>query len=77
MADLKSKEQILESQLNRYLLKVLDISHGTDVVQVCLERAMDEYAKQQCLEFEKYLLKTDIAYESVYTAFLENLNRQK
>lgn len=52
-----------------------DLHHSYSITTVL--DAMDEYAKQQCLEFEKYLLKTNIAYESVYTAFLEYLNKQK
>lgn len=49
-----TKEAILKANLEVYLLKISDISHGTDVVQVIIERAMDEYAKYIALKFYEH-----------------------
>lgn len=41
-----NKEDILKMKLAPYSLKPEHLYHGTDVVKVCIERSMDEYAKQ-------------------------------
>lgn len=52
-----TKEEIIEKHLGRYLLKLSDITHGTDVVQVCLERSMEEYARQEAIDFSSWNCK--------------------
>lgn len=57
-----SKEAILKKHLAAYLLRLQDISNGTEVVPVIFYRAMGEMAKQESIEFAKWIGENEIHY---------------
>lgn len=67
----KTKEEILRKNIG--LIPYISLAENT----IPYLDAMQEFSDQQCNEYQKYLLKTNIAYESVYTSFLESLNKEK
>lgn len=58
------REEILKQQLGRYLLKIEDISHGTDAIPHALKLAMDEYMRETCLELLEYMAEKKVICHS-------------
>lgn len=51
------REKILSEKLGRYLLKISDISHGTDAIPHAIKLAMDEYMKECVIEAFEFIAK--------------------
>jgi hypothetical protein len=49
-----TKEEILAQKLNYYLLKISDVERGCTPIPIAIYRAMDTYAKQQVVAFQKW-----------------------
>lgn len=52
-----TKEELIKKELARYALKPEHVYHGTNAVPAAFHKAMDEYAKQQAIEFLRHCLE--------------------
>jgi hypothetical protein len=61
-----TKEEIISKELGRYSLKPEQVYHGTNAIPAALHRSMDEYAKQQAINFAKWTA------ENLWTVYGDN-----
>ena len=52
---MKTKEEILAQQLDRYLLKISHVERGCTPIPVSIYRAMDQYSQQQAIAFAEWI----------------------